>query len=275
LCLLPRAAVAQFDILERAVSKVEGVSLFYLYGALSSGSGALTTSQAPGRSKRTGLQGFGVELSISLGAIPGSRELSDAECQEEKDLYGVLDTVESYTERRTVDGRETTTSVLRTKPKPALCEAPDLASLQLALGYSQLRGFSAADPTIGINGSLAESPAVALYATFLPEGPISPYVGLRAGRADMHQLRGYDGDNTIFDGTATTLQAGVAVGVSMTFLRVFELVVEPSYLSRDFSSVEWRTVSGSSGGMLPLSLPRSLDMSGWQVAVGIDFKLPR
>jgi hypothetical protein len=174
LCLLPRAAVAQFDILERAVSKVEGVSLFYLYGALSSGSGALTTSQAPGRSKRTGLQGFGVELSISLGAIPGSRELSDAECQEEKDLYGVLDTVESYTERRTVDGRETTTSVLRTKPKPALCEAPDLASLQLALGYSQLRGFSAADPTIGINGSLAESPAVALYATFLPEGPISP-----------------------------------------------------------------------------------------------------
>jgi hypothetical protein len=268
-------AQAQFNILERAFSKVEGVSLFYLYGALGSGATGLTTSSVPGSTRRSGLDGFGVELSISLGSIPGSRELSDAECQEQKNLYGELDTVDIYRETRTVDDRVTTTSVVRTRPRPGVCDPPELASLQLALGYSQLRGFRASDPTIDINGSVAESPAVALYAAFLPHSAISPYVGLRAGRADMHQLRGYDDNNTIYDGTSTTLQAGAAVGISATFLKVFEVVVEPSYLVRRFASVEWRTVSGSSQGMLPPALPRSLDMSGWQLAIGIDFNIPR
>jgi hypothetical protein len=128
---------------------------------------------------------------------------------------------------------------------------------------------------VDIRGSVAESPAVALYATFRPEATFSPYVGLRAGRAEMHGLRGYDANSTVYDGTATTLQAGVAAGMSVTFMHAFELVEEPSYMVRNFASVEWRTVSGSSEGMLPAQLPRGLDMSGWQIAFGIDFNIPR
>ncbi len=268
------AAGAQFDILERAVSKVEGVSLFYLYGALGSSANGLTTS-GPGETRRTGLEGFGVELSISLGAIPGSRVPSAAECEREKRELGDLDTLEVYSETRTVDDRRTTTTVVRTEPRKTFCKAPNLATLQLALGYSQLRGFGATDPTIDIRGSIAESPAVALYAAFLPDAIVSPYVGLRAGRTEMHALRGYDANATIYDGTATALQAGIAVGISATFMQVFELVVEPSYVVRNFASVEWRTVSGSSEGMLPPQLPRGLDMSGWQIAIGIDFNIPK
>jgi hypothetical protein len=266
---------AQFDIIERAVSKVEGISIYYLYGSLGSNAVGLTTSGTPGVTRRRGLDGFGVELSISLGAIPGSREPTAESCEVERLEIGDSDTVDVYTETRTVDDRRTTTSVVRTKPRAAFCKPPDLASLRLAVGYSQLRGFGATDPSVDLKGAIAESPAVALYAAFRPEATVSPYVGLRAGRADMHGLRGYDASNTIYDGVSNTLQAGVAAGVSVTFMQVFELVIEPSYLIRRFASVEWRTVSGSSNGMLPPQLPRDLDMSGWQIAIGIDFGIPK
>jgi hypothetical protein len=108
---------------------------------------------------------------------------------------------------------------------------------------------------------------------FFPESGSSPYIGVRAGRVQLQSLRGYTPD-VIYGGSASALQAGISLGVAATVLGIMDIVVEPSYMLREFSSLEWRTISGTSEGGLS-SLPRSLNMSGWLVSISLDFSIPR
>jgi len=139
---IPSTVVGQFDFISQAIKNIESVSLFYLLGGFAPKSTELTTG-TPGKAVRqSDLRGFGFEVSIGLATVTRSEasEKADAEGSEgQASTKPPVDTVEVIDVVRRGSGA----TVTRTRPKsPASPEVGEtIWSLQLAIGYSQTRGF--------------------------------------------------------------------------------------------------------------------------------------
>jgi hypothetical protein len=145
-------------------------------------------------------------------------------------------------------------------------------TLDLGVSYGQLAGLTATDPTLAFAGALRELPAVTVYANFLT-GAVSPYVGLRTGLASFHQASFFDldpngGKQTQYAIAAQTLQYGPVVGV-IAPIRSVEFFVESTYLHRRFAGLQYT----AKDNVVPTKLPRSLDVSGATVSVGIQVRV--
>jgi len=258
-------AVAQFTLIEKALEKVESVGIYYIYGILGSSSDALTTGTPGEEQRRAGLTGFAVELGLGVGGIQGS----ERKCKRDDERPSKVDTVQNRVDTRRVKGKTIKTTHVQTQTTPGPCHNPDVAAFQVAMGYSQVGGFEAQDPSFDLKGSIRELPAFAFYVTFFPEDRINLYLGIRGGILQLHSLRAYDTTSTttgeVYAGSGSTFQAGVALGV-LTSLDVINLFVEPSYHVRRIQSVEWTPVSNK----VPVRLPRDLNFSGFQFAFGIE-----
>ena len=265
-----RPVVAQLPILEGLFKNVSDVNLFGTMAWFANRPPTLAARLDNGDPKAGPMLGLGFEVSFDVGEFSPRPTAAST-----KTPPATRDTVE--VRERHPDG-----SVLIYKPvKPAEDdEKGDNRWLaELAIGYTELRGFESARAGVDMRGTLRELPAVSLYFNHLPAGDdsnktLSWYLGFRTGLADLHSLRGYIGNpndgvaDSIYSGGGTTFQFGLLAGGVLDFgpLSVF---FEPSITRRRFSSIEWTGISGT----IADALPRALDMSTWALAMGAQISI--
>jgi hypothetical protein len=147
------------------------------------------------------------------------------------------------------------------------------ADLELGLGASFLRGFEAVEPTLDLHASLRSFPTLAAYAA-LPErlglGIFDPYAGVSFGLTELWSARGYDAEGLEYEVEGSTFDLGVGAGVYL--LRPRGLFIEASYRWRDFGSVDW-VFPDEAEPRLPEGWPRELNLSGWMLSIGWQFRL--
>lgn len=145
--------------------------------------------------------------------------------------------------------------------------------LELGLGTSFLRGFESTEPTLDLHGSLRSFPTLTAYLS-LPEGwglgIAEPYAGASFGLAALWNARGYDEGGMEFEVEAETIEYGVSAGLYL--IRPSGLFIEGAYRWRRFESVDWE-FPDAAGNVLPAGWPRDLDLSGWVVSLGWQFRL--
>ena len=145
---------------------------------------------------------------------------------------------------------------------------PDTARylVQFALGYGQIQGFKAKEPSLDLHGVMRLAPEVSLYLTRNTKTWVSPYIGLHTGIVSISNWKAYTtpGD-TLYSFSATTLQFGATGGLSLPH----DVYVDVGYRYRSFESLEWSLARG----VLPRGWPKTLTMSAVQATVGIQFDI--
>ncbi len=145
---------------------------------------------------------------------------------------------------------------------------PDTARYlaQFALGYGQIQGFKAQEPSLDLHGVMRLAPEVSLYLTRNTKTWVSPYVGLHTGIVTISNWKAYTtpGD-TLYSFSASTLQFGATGGLSLPR----NMYVDVGYRYRSFESLEWSLARG----VLPHGWPKTLTISAVQATVGIQFDI--
>lgn len=247
----PAQAAAQFGAVETLARRVSDLSFYYSRGGATPG-GALDDDPV-------GLTSFGVELLFEVARIPSPaarrrratqrpadrRVLREVEVVRGED--GAVDSIFHY-------------DVVRSAPG----YGPDdiLWTLELGIGYGQVQGLELAAPGLDLNAMVRTLPSVTLYVSYEPLGT---YLGLRTGFLRTYALQVVDGAGNVFPGKAEAFMMGGLMGYAIRIGPSY-LFLEGGYTARTFPSVEWNNTVP-----LPVGVPRSLDVSGWGLSVGIQF----
>lgn len=249
--LVPSPGAAQFGAVETLAQNVSDLSFYYSWGG-AGGSTSLATDFG-------GLTAFGVELLFEVATIPSAaaREQRAAASPVTREVLrgieihrgsdGTVDTVYHY-------------DVVRSPP--AYSPEDIMWTLEVGIGYGQVQGLELRDPTLELNAMIRTLPSVSLYMSYEPLGT---YLGLRTGFLRTYALQVIDADGTVFPGSAEAFLMGGLLGYAFAIDPTY-LFIEAGYTARTFPSVEW-TVQGP----IPAGVPRQLDVSGWGLAVGIQF----
>lgn len=246
----PAPSAAQFGAIETLARQVSDLSFFYSRGT-ASGSSALDRSVF-------GLTSFGVELLFEVARVP-STEARSRLAESGPVSRRVLREVEV---RRTADGVDTVYHYDVARSAPSYTPDDILWTLEVGIGYGQVQGLEARDQTIDLNAMIRTLPSVTLYASYEPWGT---YLGLRTGFLRTYALQVIDDAGTVYPGRAEAFMMGGLVGYAFSVDPGY-LFVELGYTARSFPSVEW-----SAPDVLPGTVPRNLDVSGWGVSTGIQF----
>ena len=249
--LIPRPGAAQFGAVEALARNVSDLSFYYSRGGAGGGT-TLATDFG-------GLTAFGVELLFEVATIPSAaaRERHAARSPATREILrgmeihrssdGTVDTVYHY-------------DVVRSSSS----YGPDdiMWTLEVGIGYGQVQGLELRDPTLELNAMIRTLPSVSLYMSYEPLGT---YLGLRTGFLRTYALQVSDAGGTVFPGSAEAFMMGGLVGYAFAINPTY-LFVEAGYTARTFPSVEWKAQ-----GPIPAGVPRELDVSGWGLAMGIQF----
>lgn len=250
--LTPTAAAAQFGPVEALANRVSDLSFYFGTGGLVGGSGLDPNP--------FGVRSFGVELLFEAAAIPS------AEARRRREAApGGSRQVLRRVEIRQSEARADTVYHYDVEPIRPPAYGPDdiVWTMEVGLGYGQTEGLSLRDPTLELNATVRSLPAVTLYLSYEPLGT---YLGLRTGFMRTDALQVVDRGGNVYRGRAEAFMMGALAGYALPMDPVF-LFVEGGYTLRSFPSVEWTTAPGP----LPTGIPLTLDVSGWSVAVGIQF----
>jgi hypothetical protein len=150
--------------------------------------------------------------------------------------------------------------------------------VDVGLGYSQFTGLRAATRAISLDGSAREFPALSVYTTLWhSKRRLSYFAGARTGFVELHQAQAtafpLADPATIYQGSARALQLGAVGGIDMRLLGDFLYsFTEVGYMHRRFPTIDWK--SGASA-TLPGAIPRSMNLSGVVMSVGLQFVLDR
>lgn len=241
---------AQLGVVEGLLERVTDVSFYASTGGLLPGSEGV-------RNGHRGLAAYGVELLFSIGAVKRPLPETEPLARDSVELEWVQTTLTrrgAYTD---------TTDVFKVK-RIVREEASEAVWLfELGLGYGQQTGFRAASRDVDLRGAVRELPSVSFYASYEPTGS---YFGLRSGFMSLHALQFYDTEGGVYPGEADGFLAAALMGHAVEIIG-FNLFLEGGYSLRNFSSVVW------SADTLPPDIPRSLNLSGWFVSGGIQFRL--
>ena len=263
-----RPAAAQFGLLEGLFEKFDDVSMYYTVASLTNRPAHLTGGGRDEPAQRHGIYGAGLEALFRAGDLGWDGPERVRELQ--------LDTVEVVFEEvagETV--KRTYTAVASSElvaPDDGRRSGPEV-QFEFALGYAELHGFASASPDFDIVGAIRELPSLSLYAAYRPHRSLVPYAGIRTGLAQLHGFRAYmtgDALQPAYAAEATTFQFGGLAGLAWGPGETFTFFVEPSYVFRNFSGVDWVAHEDA----VPAILPKSLNFStagvsfGAQVAIG-------
>jgi hypothetical protein len=253
LLIWPSPADAQFGVFDALARRFSDVSFF-------GSAGGLLPEPAELRSGTT--TSFGVEVLFEIGSIertlPASTRPNPAEPADSVHIrWTGMQVV------RSEDGVDTiyTYEVERRSPPSPPTETVWL--FELGVGYGQLSGFNARDPSLDLKGSIRSLPFLSLYGSY---EPIGVYGGLRSGFMTTEGLQVFDAEGNVFSGDADSFLAGVVLGYSIEILGI-NVFTEGSYTVRDFPSVAWDK------GQLPPGIPREMSLSGWNFGGGIQFSV--
>jgi hypothetical protein len=259
-------ARAQFEPIAKILEKFSYFNVNYVYGTLTPGQTGFSAGPQGSGPRQFGLEGLGVEFGFGIGVVTKTRGTPTDSFKRElvKEVVhtgaAAPDTERTYTVK-TVKKVQTDTIIY----------------IDLAVGYSQIAGFSATDTTLQLTGSLRELPNVTIYASLDKlGGPITPYIGLRTGAVSLNQANLYDGpptakSRTQFPIAASTYQLGAVAGAIFPFLWGSTAFVETAYMRRTFSSLQYT----AKDGVVPPRFPTSFNASGFVFTTGLQFDMPK
>jgi hypothetical protein len=142
--------------------------------------------------------------------------------------------------------------------------------VELGVGASYLRGFQLKDSTLDLHASLRSFPTLSGYfagANVLGVADISGYLGLSFGLSELWNGQVYDSAGTEITLKAQTFDYGASAGLHWDLGPVGGPFLEIGYKRRLFTSLDW------GDDTVPVNYPRSLDLSGWNLQVGWQFRL--
>ncbi|HUF75192.1 MAG TPA: hypothetical protein VMM35_02895 [Longimicrobiales bacterium] len=248
----PVPVTAQLGAIEAFARRVTDLSFNAHLGGLAPKSDEV-------RADAAGLRSFGLELLFEIGTVerptgPAPPVADTATLTWTQMIVEVgpdgVDTTYLYEVRRP------------TRPGPPM---RPIWTFEMGIGYNQLFGFDAGDPSFDMRGQVRDLPAATLYASYEPLGF---YFGLRSGFMQVQGLQVYNEAGEVFAGKADAFLLGGLVGRSTEILGI-NLFVEGAYSIRSFPSVEWRSLQ--SGIPLDRGLPRDLSFTSWSIGTGIQF----
>src|SRR5262249_13928297 len=152
-----------------------------------------------------------------------------------------------------------------------------------AIGYEQLAGFRAKEPSLDLHGAIQTVPSISIYVSQgdsttdgkgRRERRVSAYVGVSTGLTLAMNLRGYNSAGFQYSADGSTYPLGVAVGVATSR----GLLVELSYVYREFHSLDWKFPPNSPTSpapALPTGWPRSINASTLTLAIGWEISLKK
>lgn len=152
--------------------------------------------------------------------------------------------------------------------------SPQGSELELGLSTSFLRGFTAAESSLDLRGALRILPLVSVYATkrdLLGWDGLNPYVGVNAGLSTLWNAQAYDADGRPYALAGEAFEYGLTAGAFINLPPARGLFVEGSYRVRRYPSLMWTLPEGET--VLPPGWPPALDVSGWLLTAGWQFKL--
>jgi hypothetical protein len=142
---------------------------------------------------------------------------------------------------------------------------------ELGLGASYLRGYTAVEPTLDLRTAVRALPTVSLYVSHeVARTPLSVYGGGSFGLLELWHAQAYDAADRTWDLEARTFEFGVSGGVYVGLGPLPGVFAEAAWRSRKFSSVQWDGPDDA----IPAGWPRSLDLSGYSLSLGLQVQLP-
>jgi hypothetical protein len=264
---------AQIPLVEGVLKNVTDVGIYASYGWLRPTSDIIRLGTS---TKQEGLYGYGLELSLLIGAATAKKEAkvenqdkikrdtSDKEQPDKpKTTYKVVEM--TVTTNRTT-GKPDTTLKLTPETKPPT-EKPDTTWLfELSLGYGQLVGFQAQDPTLDLRGTVREFPTVSVYASS-QNSPV--YFGIRSGLIGLHQTAVYEGSGRVESVGGQTFSLGGVFGLAAGLPAGLTAFAEAAYTLRYFPNLDYKTPQTN----LPASYPRTLNFSGFSISAGFQIEV--
>lgn len=159
--------------------------------------------------------------------------------------------------------------------------------MEVGVGYGQTTRFVIQDPGHEVSGIVREIPSVTVYVEREPRDgcdtlggsaglfrscSVTWYSGLRTGVTQIVDPVLAIGTDRYSDANAKSLQFGLVGGgaFSLPLLSMFTGFVEGSYVYRPFPTLAWKHATS---GVTAPSGRTNLDLSGWTVAVGVQFQV--
>lgn len=249
---LASPGAAQIGPVEALAGRVSDLSFYYGTGGL--------TKQSTLEPNAFGVTSFGLELLFEVARVPTAEARQRREAAEEE-TRRVLERVEV----RMANGRADTIYHYAVTEAPSEPYSPDEIAwiMEVGIGYGQTQGLSLRDPSLELNTTIRNLPALTLYLFHQPTGG---YLGMRTGFMRTDALQVVDAWGYVYRGRAEAFQLGGLVGYAVPIHPAY-LFLEAGYALRSFPSVEWTDTPGP----LPRAVPRSLDASGWSLTAGIQF----
>jgi hypothetical protein len=234
--ILPQRLHAQVGLIEGLFRNLDNIGGFWVYGGFLPRSTVMTAGNPNAPQRQSGLQGPGLAFTFHMGAA--GREPRRPRARAER-----ADTAPSW-------------------------------RFELALAYSHVTGFRSRDPSFDLRGSIRELPRLAWFAEWHPERRLSPYFGVHMGLVALQSVAIYDSSGALYPVGGSTWEVGGSVGTALNFTagsEAFAVFIEPGYTLRNVVSLDW---GGQNSKTIPARFPRSLRFTGWEIAAGVEFRVP-
>jgi hypothetical protein len=249
---------AQGGIIERLLGRMSNVNAFLLRGGLA------PDGQDVGGDRAFGLRGFGIEFAIGVGTVERGEPKRVTRLEpREVHVTGSGESQDTTTIYDWVDARDDS-------------DVETIALFDIGVGYSQQWGFTSLRDDFAFTGSLRELPSLTFYVTMWPEREgVSPYLGLRSGLVQLHEAHFQTPSPTTAGVTddyplaAQAFQMGVVAG-GVWDIQGVNIFSEISYNHRYFAGINM----AGKRETYPATLPRTLNLSGYQVSLGFQYGLP-
>jgi len=236
LVVVPGRLHAQIGLIEGLFRNLDNVGGFWVYGGFLPRSTVMTAGNPGSPQKQSGLQGPGFAFTFHMGAA----------------------------------GREPR----RPRPRAERADSAPAWRFELALAYSHITGFRSREPSFDLRGSMRELPRLAWFAEWRPERRLSPYFGAHMGLVTLQSVAIYDSTGAYYPVNGSTWEVGASAGAALNFVagnEAFAVFIEPGYTLRNVVSLDW---GGQNSKTIPARFPRGLRFTGWEVALGIEFRVP-
>jgi hypothetical protein len=236
LATLPRGASAQIGLMEGLFRNLDNVGGFWTYAGFLPRSTVMTAGDPRDPQRQRGLQGPGLAFTFHMGSAGRERR-----------------------------GR---------RPEAQKADSAPSWRFELALAYSHITGFRSREPSFDLRGSIRELPRLAWFAESHPERRLSPYFGVHMGLVTLQSVAIYDSLGAYYPISGSTWEVGGSVGTALNFVagnEAFAVFLEPGYTLRNVVSLDW---GGQNSKTIPARFPRSLRFTGWEIAAGIEFRVP-
>jgi hypothetical protein len=237
LLLVPHRLHAQLGLIEGLFRNLDNVGGFWTYAGFLPHSKTMTGGSPGKPAKQSGLQGPGLAFTFHMGAA----------------------------------GRD----VRRARSERVPSDTAPAWRFELAIAYSHITGFRSQNPSFDLRGSIRELPRLAWFAEYHPERRIAPYFGVHMGLVNLQSVAIYDSTGAYYPVSGSTWEVGGSIGAALNFKagnEYFALFLEPGYTLRNVASLDW---GGQNSKTIPARFPRNLRFTGWEVAAGVEFHIPR